>query len=236
MQANLGAAEGEDVHAAVGGEGAQGQAERGGGVGDAGAVHVQVHAVAVRQVRERAHLPGRVDGAQLGGLGDGEDAGLDVVLVAQPRMRGSTSAGVSLPSGVGMSTSLQPVNFSGAPHSSTLMWAVSAQRTASVGPQERAQAQHVGAGAVEDEVDVHVRAQVLAELRHRALGPGVASVGQGMAHVGAGDGLEQGGVDPRVVVAGKASLRIHRRFAPGSRCTERALSVLCAPAVLSNAL
>ena len=59
-QADLGAAEREDVHASVGGDGSQGDAERGGGVGDAGAIHVQVHAMAVRQVRERADGETRV--------------------------------------------------------------------------------------------------------------------------------------------------------------------------------
>jgi hypothetical protein len=41
------------------------------------------------------------------------------------------SSGVSLPSGVGTDISLRPAIFSGAPHSSTLMCALSAQMTAS---------------------------------------------------------------------------------------------------------
>ena len=45
----------------------------------------------------------------------------------------AASEGVSLPSGVGTVTSLEPRKRSGAPHSSTSMWAPSAQTTASKG-------------------------------------------------------------------------------------------------------
>ena len=78
----LGGAEGDDVDAGIGGELAQRDAEGGGGVGDAGAVDVEVHPEPVGGVGDRAGLLERVDGAELGRLGDRDDARLDVVLVA----------------------------------------------------------------------------------------------------------------------------------------------------------
>ncbi len=48
----------------------------------------------------------------------------------KPQACRSTSSGVSLPSGVGTVSSLSPPTRSGAPFSSVLMWAVSAQMTA----------------------------------------------------------------------------------------------------------
>ena len=47
-----------------------------------------------------------------------------------PRASRSISSGVSLPSNVGMVSSLTPPTFSGAPHSSTWMCAVDVQTTA----------------------------------------------------------------------------------------------------------
>ena len=56
-EAVLGAAEGDDVDAGVGGELAERDAERGGGVGEAGAVDVEEHAELVGDVGDRARSP-----------------------------------------------------------------------------------------------------------------------------------------------------------------------------------
>ena len=62
-------------------------AERGGGVGEAGAVDVEEHPARVGGLGERRDLGERVDGAELGRLGQIEtSARLDVVLVAAPRV------------------------------------------------------------------------------------------------------------------------------------------------------
>ena len=49
---------------------------------------------------------------------------------SNPHASTSMSSGVSLPPGAGTGRSLKPPTRSGAPHSSTLMWAVEAQTTA----------------------------------------------------------------------------------------------------------
>ena len=94
-QAVLGAAEAQDVDAGIRRELAERHAERGGRVPDAGAVHVQGHAVGVREVGDRAHLGGRVQRAELGGLGDAtRRAGCGAVLVVPaPRLGGDQLGG-----------------------------------------------------------------------------------------------------------------------------------------------
>ena len=108
-------------------------AERDGGVGQAGAVDVQVHAELVRRVADRPGLLERVDGAELGGLGDRDDAGLDGVLVTAMGLPAADVIGGELALAVGDLRSLVPARRSGAPHSSTFMWATSVQMTASCG-------------------------------------------------------------------------------------------------------
>ena len=86
------------------------------------------------QLGQRADLLGRVDGAELGRLGDRDDARLGRRARRRPgSIRSATSSGVSLPSGVGTARSFTPAIRSGAPHSSTFRCAVSGQITASWG-------------------------------------------------------------------------------------------------------
>ena len=116
-------------------------AERGRGVGDPGAVHVHPHAEAVGDVADRGDLVGGVDRAQLGALGDRDDAGLGVVRVADEVGRRSRRwAGVSLASSLGRSISLAPRIRSGAPVSSTAMCDHAEHTTASAGPSSAASA------------------------------------------------------------------------------------------------
>src|SRR5690606_26141363 len=68
--------------------------ERGGGVPDAGAVHVHGEARRMRRVGEGAHLLGRVEGAEFGALGDRDGGGFGPVLVVHaPRFRGEQLRG-----------------------------------------------------------------------------------------------------------------------------------------------
>ena len=83
-RAVLRAAEADDVDAGVGGEGAQRQVQRRGGVRQPRTVHEDTHPALVRVVGDRTHLVGRVDGAELARLGDVDDERLRPVLVAPP--------------------------------------------------------------------------------------------------------------------------------------------------------
>ena len=72
--------EGQDVNALDGA--ADVTAKRGHGIGEAGAVHVDVHAVAVCDLGQRGELRRLPHGPDLGALADAHDPWLHVVLVA----------------------------------------------------------------------------------------------------------------------------------------------------------
>jgi len=92
---------------------------------------MQVHAVSVREVRERPHLVRGVDDTRLGDLRDRHDARLGVVLDAVHREQRLDIGGPQLPSTVLTWISRHPLNRSTAPHSSTAMCALAAHTTAS---------------------------------------------------------------------------------------------------------
>ena len=79
----FGAAEAEDVDAAVGGQRPERHAQGGAGVGQARSVHVNVQPVTVSEGGERLQFVGFVDGAQLGALGEVDGSRLRVVLFAE---------------------------------------------------------------------------------------------------------------------------------------------------------
>ena len=74
----------KDTHVdpGIGGERPQRQVETGCGIGDPGAVQVQVHAQRMDVVGDRPDLVRRVGGAEFGGLGDRDGQRLRPVLVA----------------------------------------------------------------------------------------------------------------------------------------------------------
>ena len=129
----LGRPEGEDVDPGAGAEVARGRPRDGRRRWTAGRRRDAATSRARGPTGRGRDLLEAVAGADLGGLGDRHHPGLDVVLVARSGDGRSTSSGVSFPSGVATGISLLPRNRSGAPHSSTLMWALSAQMTASKG-------------------------------------------------------------------------------------------------------
>src|SRR3977135_4202457 len=75
---------------------------------------------------------------------------------------------------------------------------------------ERLQTENIGAGAVEGEENINVRAEVLLEFLDGRAGIRVVPVGNDMALIGAGKGFEDLGMDPGIVVAGEAAERFSR--------------------------
>ena len=163
QEAVLGPAEGEDVDAGVGGERAKRQVEGGGGVGEPGAVDVQEHLVLVGELGQRADLLGRVDGAELGRLGDRDDARLGGVLVADPgeplgdQLRGELAVGRR------GGQELDPRDPLGRPALVDVEVGGLGADHRLVGAGERLEREHVGAGAVEDQERLGLLAEVLAE-------------------------------------------------------------------------
>jgi len=70
-----------------------------------------------------------IDRAHLSGLSDRYNPRLGMMLESEIMQVGKIPSGVSLPSGEGTVSTLQPEYFSGAPHSSTCRWAISEQIT-----------------------------------------------------------------------------------------------------------
>src|ERR1700756_1402176 len=77
----LRATERKNVDAEVACRLAQGLTEGGGGVRDAGSVHVQVHVVLVDETGKGLNFLWPIDRSHFGGLRDGNDLGLDVMFV-----------------------------------------------------------------------------------------------------------------------------------------------------------
>ena len=75
-EAVLGAAEGEEVDSCLGRDRGEGEVEGRGGVRDTGSVDVEEEVHRVRALGDGGDLVQGVDRAELGGLGDGDDAGL----------------------------------------------------------------------------------------------------------------------------------------------------------------
>ena len=148
-------------------------------------------------------LVARVQRAELGRLRDRHDAGLDACSSPIATTRVSTSSGVSLPSGVGTVSSLIPPSASGAPHSSTLRCALSAQINACCGRSIAASPTTLAPVPLNTGNDRGV-----AESPRRppaAARPRVRAVGRRVAVVGGGDRLHRLGQYGGVVVAGEST-------------------------------
>ncbi len=101
QRAVLGGPERQRVHAALPRRLGRCAAQRHQGVGEAGAVDMQLQAFLARQLRDRPQLVRRVDRAELGGLGEADGAGLRMMHEALLEMfeRGGDRRGLEL--GVG---------------------------------------------------------------------------------------------------------------------------------------
>ncbi len=124
----LGSTQCEDIHPATGGNLFQCHVQISTGIGNAGAIHKEIHIVGMCQVGKCPYFTGCIAGTQLCCLRDAITFWLGMMFKPKPCRCGRTSSGVSFPSGVTISFSVAPVNFTGAPHSSTAMCAVAAQR------------------------------------------------------------------------------------------------------------
>ncbi len=205
QQPVLGAAVGDDVHARVGGEGAEREAEGGGGVGEPGAVDVDEHSALVGVVADRADLLGGVAGAELGALGDGDGERLGAVLVAPAPGLAVDQLGGELAVRGGDGEQLEAGHLlRGAALVHVDVGGLGGDDRAPA-REQRLQRDHVGAGAVEDRVGLGALAEVAAEDVLEVGGVVVLAVGDLVAAVGQRDGGQDLGVDARVVVAGEAA-------------------------------
>jgi len=78
------------------------------------------------------------------------------------------------------------------------------------GAGQSLQAENVRSGTIEGEENCNVPSEMLLKLLHRRTGVGIVSVGNDMAAIGAGNGLEDFRMHTSVVVTGKAAGRRER--------------------------
>ena len=203
----LGAAEGEHVHPGGGAERTERDAEGGSGVGDPGAVEVDEQPVPVGPVGQGPDLFDGVARAQLRALGDGDDTGLDVVLVSHTGEHPLGQVGGELPVGAVHRHQLRSEEPLGG---AALVDGDVGARCADdrfVGAEEGLEADHVGTGAVERQVDLGVRAELPAEQGDGLGRQRVGAVGRGVPDVGGHDGRHDLGMDAGPVVAGERPFR-----------------------------
>ena len=128
---------------------------------------------------------------------------------SQPQACRSISSGVSLPSGVGTVSSLSPPIRSGAPHSSTLMCALSAHTTAPHRSVTACSATTFAPVPLKTGNASAVGAEVAADDALQVLGVRVVTVRDLVPAVGQRQGGEHLGVNARVVVTGEtANVRV----------------------------
>jgi hypothetical protein len=163
----------------------------------------------VRELGEARKLLDRVDRPQLGRLRDGDDARLDVVLVARAREQRLKLFGAQLPVGGRQVYEL-------AAREALRRAALVHVDVGGLGADDRVegardggQRRDVRARPAEDEEDLRRPAEPLAEEADRPLGVDVVAVGDGVAVVGRAQRVHHARVDARVVVARESSLRSH---------------------------
>ena len=201
----LGAAEAQHVDAGVAGEGPQRQVERGGGVRDARAVHVQSHAVAMDVVGDLAQLVDRVPRAELGGLRQRDHERLGAVLVAPAPRLAVDQLRRQLAVVCRHREQLDP----GHPLRCACLIHVDVgggcRDHGAPAREHRLEPDHVRPGAVEHREGLHAFAEVLDEDLLQASGVVVLAVGDLMTGIGLGDGFEHLRVDAGIVVGGEAA-------------------------------
>ena len=189
-EAVLGRPERDDVDTAVGGERLERDAERGGGVREAGTVDVEQHAELVGPLGDRAGLLERVDGPELRRLGHRDDALLGVVVVAAAGLPAAEVVGRELPVLGGDGVELG----AGDPLGCAALVDVHVRGVGAdhrlEAARERVEGGDVGPGPVEDGEVAGVRTEVGAEELLDPLRPRVAAIGTHVALVRGGDRSE----------------------------------------------
>ena len=182
-----------------------GTPEGGRRVGDAGAVHVQLHAVRVHVVGDRADLVDGVRRAELGGLRDRDDQRLGAVLVSPAPGLAVDELGGQLAVGRLDREQLDAGDLLG--RAGLVGVDVRGLRADDGAParEHRLQADDIRARAVEDREDLHALAEVLGEHLVQPCRVDVLAVGDLVAVVGGRDGVEDLGMHARVVVGGEAA-------------------------------
>ena len=201
----LRAAERQDVHADGGGERPHRDVQRRGGVGYPGPVEMDLHAPRVGVLADRADLVRRVERAELGALGDGDDLRHRPVLVVPAPRLPVDQLGRELAVRRRHGEQLEPAHPLGraALVDVDVRGLGADHRAPAVG--DRLKRNHIRAGAVEDREGLGGSAEVVADDPLQVLGVHVVAVRDLVPAVGQGQSGQHLGVGSRVVVTSEAA-------------------------------
>jgi hypothetical protein len=165
---------------------------------------VQEQAVGVGDVGELLRLLDAVDGPELGGVGDRDHADLRSMFITLAREQRLDLRGVQLARALGRQRQQLDLRHS-LGRGGLVHVEVAGVRRDDALPRarQRAEAEDVGGGAVEDDPRLGGRAEVVPDQLGGLGRPGVGAVGDGVVGVGLRDGREDLGVGAGVVVGGE---------------------------------
>ena len=205
-------AEGEHVHSQVPRGLPQGLSQAGGGVGDAGAVHVQEHAALVCESGQRFYFLRLVHRPHFSGLGDGDDAGLHMVRIIDAMIGLADGFDRQFAVGDGNGNEFAAGEFLRRPAFVGVDMRGFAADYRMIRIGQSFQAEAIGRGAVKDEEDFNIRAEALLEFLHHRLGVGIVAIADRMAVIGfSNHGSQDLRMNSGIVVAGKTAGRFHVR-------------------------
>ncbi len=159
----------------------------------------------MRLLGDRAELIDRVDGADLGRLGDRDEPRLVVVDVAAPRLPPPHRRRFELAVNRLGLEQLDPRPALRRPALVDVDVRAGNADDGVLGARDRVDRKHVRGGPVEDREAERLRPEVLADQLVEALRPSILAVGAGVVDVCAGDRLEHLRMGAGVVVGGEAA-------------------------------
>ncbi|MNP09124.1 hypothetical protein D3C76_1012160 [compost metagenome] len=200
----LGAAKAQHIDAGLPGQLGRAATQERASIGKARAVHVQVQAQFLAGGADRLELVGAIDGAYLGGLGDGDHPRLGVVnvLALERHFADRLRRQLAVDAGCGQQLGAVGEELRRAAFVGFDVGGLGADYTV-VALAQRGQGQGVGGGAVEGEKHLAVGFEQLAEVLRGALGPLVVAVSAVVAVVGFLHRRPGFGADTGIVVAGE---------------------------------
>ena len=200
----LGAAEAEDINTGLPGDLFGRDIEMGDGIGEARAIHVEFEPERFAAKADGVEFGRGVNGADFGGLGDGDGAGFGEVEVSAAADHMLNAFGIDLAGG-----GLEEENFGAVGEEFGCAAFVGfhmgdfGAKDGMVGLAERGEGEGVGGGAVKNEEDFALGLEDFADEVGRAGGVGIVAVGAGVAVIGFLEGGPCFGADAGVVIAGE---------------------------------
>ena len=187
----------------------QSLSQAGGGVCDAGAVHVQEHAAFVGKLGQGLDFGRLVHRSHLRRLGDRDHARLHVMLIVNAMIGMTDSFDRKFAVGDGNGNEFAAGEFLRRAALVRVDVRGFATNYGVISISQRLEAQAIGGSAVENEEDFNVRPEMLLEFLHHGFGVGIVAISHGMTLISFGDGFQDFGMNSGIIVTGKTARRFH---------------------------